>query len=73
VLLTHAGLTWRELGLLDATDEREPAALAARLNDFFRERVTAAAAAWSRGEDAALDLMPLHRAGADGVEGGGRS
>jgi hypothetical protein len=61
-LLTHAGVTARELALLGAgADARE---IAGALNDALRVAV----ARWREGD--ALDLGALHVAGA--VGGGGR-
>jgi hypothetical protein len=71
VLLTHAGITSRELDLLGEPEERGTAALAARLNGLLDERTAKVASSWERGVDEALDLGPLHREGARGVEGGG--
>ncbi|HVV83406.1 MAG TPA: hypothetical protein VHE35_10020 [Kofleriaceae bacterium] len=77
VLLTHAGITLRELELLGAVDEREPSALAAALDDHLRRAVDAVAPDWRAGRPAALSLAPLHVAGATGAddpelpEGGG--
>jgi hypothetical protein len=61
-LLTHAGVTSRELALLDLADERAPCAIAVALNAQLAEAV-------ARGGP--LSLAPLHLAGSDGVEGGG--
>ena len=68
-LFTHAGVTNREVALLDVA----PAAgtLAAALADRFRIAVAAVAADWHAGIPTPLSLAPLHVAGADGVEGGG--
>jgi hypothetical protein len=63
VLLTHAGVTGRELAALRA--EGQPAGAVARaLNDFLDARV----AGWASGP---LDLAPLHLHGDGRGEGGG--
>jgi len=69
-LLTHAGVTRRELALLGADDPR-PEAIARALNDRLTGAVAEVATAWRAGLPAALSLEPLHVAGADGEEGGG--
>ncbi|MFN7130554.1 MAG: hypothetical protein ACK4N5_00630, partial [Myxococcales bacterium] len=51
--------------------ERAPRRLASALNAFLAERVARVAARWDRGEDAPLDLAPLHVAGSTRKEGGG--
>lgn len=61
-LLTHAGVTSRELAVLEATGASAET-IAGALNAYF-------AAAVTRGL-APLDLAPLHVAGAPGEEGGG--
>ncbi|MCA9772861.1 MAG: hypothetical protein KC466_10675, partial [Myxococcales bacterium] len=70
-LVTHAGVTNRELALLDLPHEGDPARIAGALNAFLAARVGDAAPAWARGERTALDLAPLHLRGAEGVPGGG--
>lgn len=62
-LLTHAGVTARELGLLGVG--ADPRGIAGSLNDALR----AAVSRWREGD--ALDLGALHVAGAAGEEGGG--
>lgn len=69
VLLTHAGVTRRELRLLDVP--AEPHAIAAALERRFDEAVERVAAAWRNGDDAALALEPIHVAGRSRKEGGG--
>jgi hypothetical protein len=61
-LLTHAGVTSRELALLDLADERDPRAIAVALNEHLFRAV-------ARGVP--LSLAPLHLPGSDGIEGGG--
>jgi hypothetical protein len=62
-LLTHAGITAREVALLGG--RAEPREMAVALNDALRRAV----ARWREGD--ALDLGALHVAGAAGAEGGG--
>jgi hypothetical protein len=71
VLLTHAGVTTRQLDQLGLPDEREPTAIAGALNARLRAAVADVAVDWRRGGLAALSLEPLHVAGAGGTEGGG--
>jgi hypothetical protein len=71
VLLTHAGVTARELRLLGLGNCREATPIAAALNRFLGERVAAVRPAWERGNLLPLDLAPLHRAGVPRHEGGG--
>ena len=71
VLLTHAGVTTRELGLLGMSHERDPHRLAAALNRHLRAAVDERRADWQRGLRPPLSLAPLHVAGASGVEGAG--
>lgn len=77
VLATHAGITMREVAMLDV-QAIAPAELAAALNRRLEAAVAEVAAAWRAGEAAALSLAPLHVPGAtarDGMpelpEGGG--
>lgn len=69
VLITHAGVTTRELGMLGvpATPPFIAAALAADLATAI-DRVRDD---WQRGELAPLSLAPLHVTGSPGEEGGG--
>jgi len=71
VLVTHAGVTVRELGLLGMADAAGPGPVARALDDLLERRVDDARAAWTRGEPAPLDLGPVHVAGTTGREGGG--
>ena len=71
LLLTHAGVTSRELAILGAPDERDPARIAALLEKSLHEATRAVAPLWSRGERAALVLEPLYVAGTTGHEAGG--
>ncbi len=70
-LLTHAGITRRELRILDAEYERDVRALAARMNEAFAGAIDAVRSRWEAGETVPLDLAPLHRTGHSGVESGG--
>jgi hypothetical protein len=69
-LLTHAGVTRREIALLGLDDPR-PETIAAALHRRLSEAVAAVAQAWRSGVLAPLSLAPLHVAGGDGEEGGG--
>jgi hypothetical protein len=71
LLLTHAGVTRRELAILGAEGERDPGALARRLADALAAAVDEVRPRWAAGEPARLRLEPLHIAGAGGREGGG--
>ena len=71
VLLTHAGVTMRELTLLGIPDERDPVAIAARFQAVLAAAVDAVRADWVREVWTPLSLLPWHVAGADGEEGGG--
>lgn len=70
-LLVHAGLSTRELDILGIPGERRPRTIARALNRWLDDAVARVAEAWRRRELAALQLEPLHVAGAAGVEGGG--
>ncbi len=70
-LLTHAGVTGRELSLLGLPQERDPLTLARRLNAELRSAIERVRPSWEQGAAAALDLAPLHVAGTTGREGGG--
>ena len=70
-LLSHAGITMRELAILDLEEAPPPAALARILAGELASALLALDGAWARGELAHLSLAPLHIAGADGREGGG--
>jgi hypothetical protein len=71
ILLTHAGVTTRELTLLGIPDERRPAAIAEALNAFLQKRLDRVRSDWLAGRSAPLDLSPVHIAGTTGAEGGG--
>jgi len=70
-LVTHAGVTSRELGLLGLADERDPRVLAATLDAHLQAAVERVREDWLRGVPTPLSLEPLHVAGAAGAEGGG--
>lgn len=72
VLLTHAGITARELALLGVPDERAAQSLADALNVRLGAALDGVRARWSAGEQVPLSLEPLHVAGAtanDGLDG----
>lgn len=69
MLLTHAGVTEREVELLGVGTD--PAKLASALARHLGQAVEHVRASWQRGDLRALDLRPLHEAGTTGVEGGG--
>jgi hypothetical protein len=68
-LLTHAGVTTRELALLGV--RAEPVAIARALEAALTAAVERVATDWERGWLAPLSLAPLHHAGPPGEEGGG--
>jgi hypothetical protein len=69
VLLTHAGVTGRELAMLGAP--AEPAAIAAGLQAKLAAAVDEVRDDWGRGVLTPLSLEPVHVAGIPGEEGGG--
>lgn len=69
-LITHAGVTARELGLLDH-DEAVPRAIASALDAQLAAAVDVVRAEWQRGRNTPLSLAPLHVTGSRGEEGGG--
>jgi hypothetical protein len=69
-LLTHAGVTRRELDFLCLRDHH-PQTIADALEDRLAAAVRHVAADWRAGRSTPLSLAPLHVAGADGEEGGG--
>lgn len=70
-LLTHAGITRRELSELDLADERRPEVIADALNRALEGAVGRVSEAWQAGRPLRLRLEPLHVAGTTGEEGGG--
>ncbi len=71
VLLTHAGVTTRELALLGLPDDVAPATVAGHLNALLARAVAAAAPAWTTQPTTPLVLEPVHVAGTTGEEAGG--
>jgi hypothetical protein len=69
-LLTHAGVTTRELGMLD-TAASDALAIAAALEAELVAAVDVVRTDWQRGTCTPLSLAPLHVTGASGAEGGG--
>jgi len=69
VLLTHAGVTARELAMLGAP--AEPHAIAAALQAQLAGAVERVRDDWTHGVATPLSLEPLHCAGIPGEEGGG--
>lgn len=71
VLLSHAGVTHRELALLGLPLLVDANTIATRLAEQLATSVDAVRPAWTAGECAALSLAPLHVGGGAGEEGGG--
>ena len=71
LLITHAGVTHRQLAQLGLADVRDVTVIADRLNEWFAQAVARVSDRWARGELAALDLRPVHVAGTSGCVGGG--
>ena len=69
VLISHAGVTAREVALLGVA--AAPDALVGALADFFARAIDRVRADWQRGALMPLSLEPLHVAGDAGGEGGG--
>jgi hypothetical protein len=69
-LLSHAGVTTRELGLIGAEDGT-PDAIAASLQAHLHTALDQVRADWQRGISTPLSLEPLHVTGGNGEEGGG--
>lgn len=70
-LLTHAGVTERELALLGLGRDASPQVIAAALNARLDAAVDRVRVPWNKGDPAPLSLAPLHVAGVAGREGGG--
>jgi hypothetical protein len=68
-LLTHAGVTNRELAMLGAP--ADAAAIAGALQAHLARAVERVRDDWTRGLPTPLSLEPLHTAGIPGEEGGG--
>ncbi len=71
VLVTHAGVTQREIRLLSLERPVSPRILAQSLNARLHAAVDRVAMAWSQGRCARLPLEPWHVVGHSGREGGG--
>ena len=71
VLVTHAGVSTRELQLLGLPSARDPSHIAAALDARLTAAVDAVRADWRRGVITPLSLEPVHLAGCAGEEGGG--
>ncbi len=69
-LVTHAGVTSREVAMLGLDASASPATVAAALNRFLHERVARVRDAWLRGERVPLDLAPLLVTSSDQESGG---
>ena len=69
-LISHAGVTTRELGMLGHRSS-DPRAMAAALDAQLVAAVDAVRADWQRGISTPLSLAPLHVTGGAGEEGGG--
>lgn len=74
-LLTHAGVTQRELDLLGLPgppgSPADPEAIAAALEAHLRRAIDRVRGDWQRGIATPLSLEPIHVAGVPGQEGGG--
>lgn len=68
-LLTHAGITTRELDMLGAPVD--PQAIADALQAHLQNAIGRVRADWTRGIPTPLSLEPIHVAGIPGEEGGG--
>ena len=72
LLLTHAGVTQRELAILGGdSSTRDPHAIARLLEGALAAAVDEVRPRWAAGQAARLRLEPLHIAGTGGREGGG--
>jgi hypothetical protein len=71
VLFTHAGVTKREVSLLGLPETADARTIGEALERLLTERVARVAPIWARGEQAALDLAPVHVMGVTRREGGG--
>jgi Calcineurin-like phosphoesterase len=69
VLVTHAGVTMREVEMLGVAPE--PTAIADALERHFAAAIARVRPDWQRGATMPLSLEPLHFAGGAGEEGGG--
>jgi hypothetical protein len=71
LLLTHAGVTRRELAILGGEGERDPRGIARMLESALAAALDEVRPRWIAGTPARLQLEPLHIAGGGGREGGG--
>jgi len=72
VLLTHAGITRRELAMLDLGGQPEaPRAIAGALQAVLASALRRVRGDWMSGIPTPLSLEPFHMAGIPGQEGGG--
>lgn len=71
ILLTHTGVTSRELGLLGLSPTATAQDVAVSLNSLLTTAVSGVADAWRSGRHTPLSLEPLHTAPSPGVEAGG--
>jgi hypothetical protein len=71
VLLTHAGVTSRELAMLGLSEERDPRPIAEALELHLSRAIDRVRLDWQRGIITPLSLEPLHLTGIPGEEGGG--
>lgn len=71
VLLTHAGITARELGMLAIEAASSAQAIASALEAHLATSIDHVRDDWQRGALAPLSLAPLHIMGSPGEEGGG--
>ncbi|MEO8548678.1 MAG: metallophosphoesterase [Kofleriaceae bacterium] len=71
VLISHAGVTTRELDLLGLAGSSDAHAIALALRTHLAAALDRVRADWGTGLRTPLDLSPLHLAGGDGLEGGG--
>lgn len=71
VLISHAGITTRELEMLGIAGTHDAHAIALALRAHLAAAIDRVRASWLAGAWTPLDLAPLHLAGGDGFEGGG--
>jgi hypothetical protein len=71
LLITHAGVTLREIGLLGLPATADAREICRALGEWLHDRVGRVREAWELDEAAPLDLAPLHVAGTSHREAGG--
>ena len=71
VLLTHAGVTRRELGLLGADPGAGAEDVRRRLDALLEQALGEVEASWRAGKNQPLSLHPVNVTGVSGEEGGG--